>query len=140
MTPSALQLTLWLCVLPSLIRISNAKPSYAPKTNQACPDILLRHPSAPHQTLNPNEIQYLADRRKLFPNAWRDWVGDGNHLGYDLDKLGMTPYDSYGLPVIGIAVSGGGHRCVSIRVGYWAKTDHPQLQRSTERRRYNFWS
>jgi len=115
MAHSVLPLTLWVL---ALLPFSDAKRSYAPKTNQACPDTLLRQTSASTQALNPNELQYLADRRKLFPDAWRDWVGDGNHLGYDLCKLGMTADDPYGLPVIGIALSGGGHRSVSIGVGY----------------------
>ena len=111
-----LTLTLTLCVLASL-GVSNAKPSYAPKTDQACPAVLLRQPSpALDSRLNRNEVRYLADRRKLFPDAWKDWVGDGAHLGYDLDKLKITGYDPYGLPVIGIAMSGGGHRSVSIHV------------------------
>jgi hypothetical protein len=76
---------------------------------------LLRQPPASNQTLHPNESQYLADRRKLFPDAWRAWVGDGSKLGYDLDKLGITANNGSGLPVIGIATSGGGYRCVSPR-------------------------
>lgn len=110
-----LTLTLTLCALASF-PFSNAKPSYAPKTDQACPDNLLRQPSGSNHTLNPNEVQYLADRRELFPDAWRDWVGDGTRLGYDLDKLKMTAYDPSGLPVIGIAISGGGWRSVSVSV------------------------
>jgi lysophospholipase len=120
MTASVLPLTFW--ALASL-RFANAEHSYVPKTDQPCPDNLLRQPPVSHQTLHPNEYQYLADRRKLFPDAWRDWVGDCSHLGYDLNKLGMTAYDGSGLPVIGIAVSGGGHRCVSDSVAYRAKTD-----------------
>ena len=112
MTPSILPLTL--CALASL-RFSNAKMdpgSYAPKTNQPCPEILLRQPPALNQTLHPNESQYLADRRKLFPDAWRAWLGDGSNLGYDLDKLGITANNGSGLPVLGIATSGGAYRCV----------------------------
>ena len=113
----SLTLILTLCALASL-DFSNAYPSYAPTTDQACPAVLLRQSSpAPNNTLNSNEVQYLADRRELFPDAWRDWVGDGTQLGYDLDMLKMTAYDPSGLPVIGIAMSGGGHRSVSIDVG-----------------------
>ena len=114
--PVPLTLTLTLCALASF-GFSNAKPSYAPKTDQACPCVLLRQPSlAPNNTLNPNEVQYLADRRELFPDAWKDWVGDGTQLGYDLDMLKMTADDPSGLPVIGIAMSGGGHRFVSVSI------------------------
>src|SRR5258706_6430395 len=107
-----LPLTLTLCAFASF-PFSNAKPSYAPKTDQACPDILLRQPSGSIHTLNPNEVQYLADRRELFPDACRDWVGDGTHLGYDLDKLKMTASDPSGLPFIGIAIRGGGYLSLS---------------------------
>jgi len=110
MAPSSLPLIL--CALAS-VPFSNAKMdpgSYAPKTNQACLETLLRQPPASNQTLHPNESQYLADRRKLFPDAWRAWVGDGSHLGYDLNKLGITANNGSGLPEIAIATSGGGYR------------------------------
>jgi len=114
MAPSVLPLTLWLL---TALPFSNARDpgSYAPKTNQQCPETLLRQPPAANQTLSPSEVQYLAERRKLFPDAWRDWVGDGSHLGYDLDKLGITANNGSGLPIIGIAASGGGYRCVPMR-------------------------
>jgi len=114
MTVSVVSLTLW--VLAAL-HSSNAKmdpSSYAPKTNQQCPETLLRQPPALNQTLSPSEVRYLAERRKLLPAAWRDWVGDGSNLGYDLDKLGITANNGSGLPIIGIAASGGGYRCVSM--------------------------
>ena len=110
MSPSFLPLTL--CVLASLPP-SNAKldaGGYAPRTKQLCPETLLRQPPALNQLLHPNESQYLADRRKLFPDAWRAWVGDGSNIGYDLNELGITANDGSGLPVIGIATSGGGYR------------------------------
>ena len=110
MATSILSITLW--VLAAL-RSSDAKKnpgSYAPKTNQRCPETLLRQPPALNQTLDPNEVSYLAERRKLFPDAWRDWLGDGSKLGYDLDKLGVTADNGSSLPVIGIAASGGGYR------------------------------
>lgn len=113
MPPSILSLAL--CALASL-PFSNAKMdpgAYAPQTNQQCPEALLRQPPASNQTIHPNESQYLSDRRKLLPDAWQAWVGDGSNLGYDLNKLGITANNGSGLPVIGIAVSGGGHRCVS---------------------------
>ena len=112
MTASILPLTLWVF---AALHLSNAKMdpgSYAPKTNQQCPQTLLRQPPALNQTLSPSEVQYLADRRKSFPDAWRDWVGDGRELGYDLDKLGITANNGSGLPIISIAASGGGYRCV----------------------------
>jgi lysophospholipase len=68
-----------------------------------------------NQTLNPGDVRYLAERRKLLPAAWRDWIGDGSNLGYDLDKLGITANNGSGLPVIGIAASGGGYRYVPVR-------------------------
>jgi len=116
MTGSILPLALWAL---AFLHLSNAKmdpSSFAPKTNQQCPATLLREPPATNQTLNPNEVQYLEDRRKQFPDAWRNWLGDGSKLGYDLNKLGITSNNGSGLPIIGIAVSGGGYRCVSMVV------------------------
>ena len=115
MTVSIFLLITWvLAVLPSSSSKKNPG-SYAPKTNQQCPQTLLRQPVASNQTLSPSEVRYLAERRKLFPDAWRDWVGDGSNLGYDLNKLGITANNGSGLPVIGIAASGGGYRCVPMR-------------------------
>lgn len=114
MPPSILPLAL--CALASLPFSTNAKMdpgAYAPQTNQPCPEALLRQPPTSNQTLHPNESQYLSDRRKQLPDAWRAWVGDGSNLGYDLNKLGITANNGSGLPVIGIALSGGGHRCVT---------------------------
>ena len=104
---------LWVLTLALYMAMVIAKMdpgSYAPKTNQQCPQTLLRHPPALNQTLSPDEIQYLADRRESFPAAWRDWIGDGSKLGYDLDKLGITANNGSGLPTIAIAASGGGYR------------------------------
>ena len=115
MSLSVLSLTLWAL---AALHPSNAKKdpgSYAPKTNQQCPQTLLRQPPALNQTLSPSEVSYLAERRKLFPDAWRDWLGDGSNLGYNLDSLGITANNGSGLPIIGIAVSGGGYRCVPMR-------------------------
>src|SRR5258706_10349440 len=100
MAASILSITLG--VLAAL-HSSNAQKdpgSYAPKTNQQCPKTLLRQPAALNQTLSPSEVSYLAERRKLFPDAWRDWLGDGSKLGYDLGKLGITENNGSGLPVI----------------------------------------
>jgi len=112
MTGSTLLFTLWALASLYFADAKQVQSPYAPKTNQACPKALLRQPPASSQTLNSNEVQYLADRRKYFPDAWRNWVGDGSNLGYDLDKLGITANKGSGLPVIGIAMSGGGFRCV----------------------------
>ena len=114
MTASVLQLALW--ALASLhfsnAHVDKSPRTYTPKTNQQCPKTLLRRTPASKQTLNRNEAHYVADRRRYFPDAWRDWVGDGSDLGYDLDELGITADHGSGLPAIGIAMSGGGHRCV----------------------------
>jgi len=112
MTASILPLALWVLATLHLSDASRDPGSYAPKINQQCPQTLFRQTPALNQTLNPSEIQYLADRRKSFPDAWRDWVGDGRELGYDLDKLGITANNGSGLPIIAIAASGGGYRCV----------------------------
>jgi len=112
MTPSVLPLTLWVLAALQSVAAKMDPGSYAPKTNQQCPQTLLRQPPAINQTLSPSEVQYLAERRKSFPDAWRDWVGDGSNLGYDLDKLGITANNGSGLPIIAIAASGGGYRSV----------------------------
>jgi hypothetical protein len=72
-----------------------------------------RHSYAANRALSLNEVQYLADRRKLFLDAWRDWFGNDSSLGYDLAELGMAAGNGSGLPVICIAASDGGYRCVS---------------------------
>lgn len=114
MTPSILPLALWALASVHFSNAAMNPGSFAPKTNQPCPATLLREPTSTNQTLNPNEVQYLADRRKQFPDAWKSWLGDGSKLGYDLNKLGMTSNNGSGIPVIAMAVSGGGYRCVSM--------------------------
>jgi len=104
--------TFWVLMVLRLAAAKMDPGSYAPKTNQQCPQTLLRQSPALNQTLNPNEAAYEAERRKSFPDAWREWVGDGSNLGYDLDKLGITANNGSGLPVIAIAASGGGYRSV----------------------------
>ena len=111
MVPSIVPLALWVPVLLCVLASAKMDPSsYAPLTGQQCPQTLLRQPPALNQTISPSEVQYLADRRKSFPAAWRDWVGDGSQLGYNLDSLGITANNGSGLPIIAIASSGGGYR------------------------------
>lgn len=137
MALALLPLALWVL---SALHFANADMdpgSYAPKTSQRCPETLLRQPPALNQTLSPSEAQYLAERRKHFPDAWRDWLGDGRNLGYDLEKLGITSNNGSGLPIIGIAASGGGYRCASMLAPPPKMLIVSFLQRSTIRCWYN---
>jgi lysophospholipase len=84
--------------------------SYAAKVNQPCPQQLIRSTPVQNQTLNEKEVAYVAARKLRQPRAWKDWVGDGRDIGYDLDALQITSNNGSGLPTIGIAASGGGYR------------------------------
>lgn len=82
---------------------------YAPRTAVDCPDIstqpLLRTWRAEEQTLHPREEDYIGNREKtVLPNAWKDWLGDGSKLGYDISKFEGK------WPRVGIAIPGGGLR------------------------------
>lgn len=86
--------------------------SYAAKVNQQCPQRLIRSTPVQNQTLNEQEAAYITARKLLQPQAWKDWIGTGRNIGYDLDTLQITSNNGNGLPNIGIAASGGGYRCV----------------------------
>jgi lysophospholipase len=79
--------------------------TYAPTTNVACPDpsTLLRTFSPTNQTLSAGEQAYIAGRSQALPQAWKDWLGDGSQIGYNL-----TQFPKF--PKVGIAGSGGGFR------------------------------
>ncbi|KIJ52230.1 hypothetical protein M422DRAFT_156996 [Sphaerobolus stellatus SS14] len=79
--------------------------SYAPKSNVQCPPNtpLIRSFSPSNQTLNSDELSYINDRLQKVPQAWKDWLGDGSQLGYNLDDFKQ-------LPRVGMAMSGGGFR------------------------------
>ncbi|KAF8524875.1 phospholipase B [Hysterangium stoloniferum] len=87
--------------------------TYAPTGNVACPDpsTLLRTFPTTNQTLSAGEQAYIAGRAQALPQAWRDWLGDGSQLGYNLTQFGG------GLPKVGIAGSGGGFRAAMYAAG-----------------------
>lgn len=93
--------------------------SYAPTPNVECPDAsaLLRTFPASNQTLSSGETAYIAGRAQGLPQAWKDWLGDGSHLGYDLSKFAAA------FPKVGIAVSGGGFRASLFGAGIVAAFD-----------------
>ncbi|TEB37562.1 phospholipase B [Coprinellus micaceus] len=82
---------------------------YAPLTNVECPDIsthpLLRTWTSQEQALHPQEAEYIDSREKnVLPKAWKEWLGDGSRLGYDLAAFEGK------WPRVGIAIPGGGLR------------------------------
>ncbi|KAJ3501630.1 hypothetical protein NLJ89_g9249 [Agrocybe chaxingu] len=91
--------------------------AYAPNTNVPCPDLstapLIRRFSPQNQTLHPEEERYISERaNNVLPNAWKDWLGDGLGIGYDLSTFSPATY-----PKIGIAVPGGGLRAAQYGAG-----------------------
>ena len=90
--------------------------SYAPSTNVECPDLsttsLIRTIPLRNQSLHPSEQAYVAGRQATTAlAAWKDWLGDGSALGYNL-----TAY-SGPFPSIGIAIPGGGLRAAQYGAG-----------------------
>lgn len=87
----------------------NSVTDYAPFTNLECPDIsnteFVRQWTPQNQTLNPQEIDYITTRDKtVIQAAWKDWLGDGSHIGYNLSVLQGN------FPLVGLAFPGGGLR------------------------------
>lgn len=83
--------------------------AYAPSTNVECPDLsttsLIRTFPPQNQTLHPAENAYVSTRANTTAlAAWKEWLGDGSSLGYNLTAY-ADPF-----PSIGIAIPGGGLR------------------------------
>ena len=98
-----------LSLRPQEIRSPNTATAYAPSTNVPCPDLstapLIRRFTPQNQTLHPEEEQYINTRAKtILPAAWKDWIGDGSRLGYNLSTY-SGPF-----PKVGVAIPGGGLR------------------------------
>lgn len=93
-------LFLWLAI------VVYCQDSYTPNTGVSCPANLTRRTDT-QLTLNPNEVEYISQRRALLSSAWTQWLGNTS-LGYTLEELGLSDPDH--VPVIGIASSGGGFR------------------------------
>lgn len=95
----------------------NSVTDYAPQTNVECPDFstesLVRTWMPQNQTLHPREDDYINTRaQNVLPKAWKDWLGDGSRMGYDLSSLNATQW-----PKIGIALPGGGLRAAQYAAG-----------------------
>ncbi|PPQ70690.1 hypothetical protein CVT24_000172 [Panaeolus cyanescens] len=95
---------------------------YAPSTNVACPDLstspLIRTFSPQNQSIHPLESQYIQSRiNDVLPDAWKDWLGDGSAIEYNLDNI-TTPF-----PKVGIALPGGGLRAAQFAAAALAALD-----------------
>lgn len=92
---------------------------YAPQTNVECPNTpLLRQFTPQTQALHPDEKEYISSRESsVLPAAWRDWIGDGSGIGYDMKKFEGN------LSKIGIAISGGGYRAAQFGAGVISALD-----------------
>jgi len=108
---------------------------YAPLVNQPCPNIttdpLLRTFTPQNQSLHPREEEYVTTRQTtVVPDAWRDWIGDGSAIGYNLSALvdvsggnGTTANATGNFPKLGIAISGGGYRAAQYGAGVLSALD-----------------
>jgi len=118
---------------------------YAPLVNQPCPNIttdpLLRVFTPKNQSLHPREEEYVDTRlTTVIPDAWKDWIGDGSAIGYNLSAFvdvsgggngngngngttGANATTSRRFPKIGIAVSGGGYRAAQYGAGVLSALD-----------------
>jgi lysophospholipase len=96
---------------------------YAPLLNQPCPDIttapLLRVFTPINQSLHPGEQGYVNTRlTTVIPNEWKNWIGDGSAIGYNLSSFNSSTF-----PKIGIAISGGGYRAAQYGAGVLSALD-----------------
>ncbi len=122
--PRPLRLLLFSCLL-TLSQAQNPIDSplgvvtdYAPQMNVECPDFsttsLVRIWTPQNQTLHPKEEEYIHTRaRDVLPAAWKDWLGDGSRMGYDLSALNFTG----SWPKVGITIPGGGLRAAQFGAG-----------------------
>jgi lysophospholipase len=96
---------------------------YAPLVNQPCPNVttdpLLRIFTPKNQSLHPGEAEYVNTRlTTVIPNEWKNWIGDGSAIGYNLSSFNRSSF-----PKIGIAVSGGGLRAAQYGAGVLSGLD-----------------
>jgi lysophospholipase len=115
--PSALAALL----LASFAHAQGSPKDYAPQMNVQCPDVtkapLLRQFTPQNQTLNAAEEAYVAAREKtVIAAAYKDWVGDGSALGYNISAFANFSR-------VGIAVSGGGYRAAQYGAGVLSALD-----------------
>jgi lysophospholipase len=95
---------------------------YAPLVNQPCPNVttdpLLRVFTPKNQSLHPREEDYVNTRlTTVIPNEWKNWLGDGSAIGYNLSTFNNS------FPKIGIAISGGGYRAAQYGAGVLSALD-----------------
>jgi len=101
---------LFLFLLPFVYLVnSSSVTDYAPSANVQCPDLsttsLIRTFTPQNQTLHPAEYAYISARENsTILAAWRDWLGDGSAIGYNLTSFRGA------FPKVGIAIPGGGLR------------------------------
>ena len=103
--------------------LNGAVTDYAPLINQPCPDAntdpLLRVFTAVNQSLHPREQSYVNTRlTTVIPNEWKNWIGDGSAIGYNLSS-----FNSSSFPKIGIAVGGRGLRAAQYGAGVLSALD-----------------
>ena len=107
--------------LAGVVYASNGSVTdYAPLVNQPCPtEPLLRIFTAKNQSLHPREEEYINTRlTTVIPNEWKNWIGDGSAIGYNLSS-----FNSSSFPKIGIAISGGGYRAAQYGAGVLSALD-----------------
>lgn len=111
-----------LALVLGVLADDNSVKNYAPQTNVACPDTsrdpLVRVFTPQNQTLHEQEIAYLDARsEKVIPDAWKDWLGNGSAVGYNVEDFGGN------FSKVGIAVSGGGYRAAQYGAGVLSALD-----------------
>ena len=102
--------------------INGSVTDYAPLVNQPCPDVttdpLLRAFTPKNQSLHPREEEYVTTRlTTVIPNEWKNWIGDGSAIGYNLSSFNGS------FPNVGIAISGGGYRAAQYGAGVLSALD-----------------
>jgi lysophospholipase len=102
--------------------LNGSVTDYAPLVNQPCPNVttdpLLRVFTPKNQSLHPREEGYVNTRlTTVIPNEWKNWLGDGSAIGYNLSAFNGT------FPKIGIAISGGGYRAAQYGAGVLSALD-----------------
>jgi lysophospholipase len=79
----------------------------------------LRVFTAVNQTLHPSEEEYVNTRlTAVIPNEWKNWIGDGSAIGYDLSSLNSSSF-----PKVGIAIGGSGLRAAQYGAGVLSALD-----------------
>lgn len=130
-----------LALTGAVYALNGSVADYAPLVNQPCPNVttdpLLRVFTPKNQTLHPREEEYVDTRLStVIPDAWKDWIGDGSAIGYNLSAFvdvsgggnatgatGANVTATRRFPKIGIAVSGGGYRAAQYGAGVLSALD-----------------